>query len=388
MSADLRRRDLLCLSPDTVIPPTNGSAARTAGLARALVPHFHRVAVHAFSMLPAPPAADGLAVRHIARPAAGLPRARNLIEMLVTPTLGFRFPDRLPARDVIVQLESPLLFEAARRAGLGRFMLNAHNVYTDLARFPQASLRDRVFYRLTAARQARMEARCWAAADHVIFCSVTDRDRADALLPGVAAKSTVIPNCVDASRFTPRPAPAFAQGGTVLFMGTIRYPPNYFAVEEICAEIAPALPDLEFVIVGDAAGAPARAPANVRFLGMVGSTAAPLAGAQLAIAPLRHGSGTRLKLLEYFAAGLPVVCTAKAAEGLEVRDGREVVFADSPAALVEAIRRLHGDAARCAALGAAARALVERRYHWAAHVPALLGLYRGQAKIADDSRSG
>jgi glycosyltransferase involved in cell wall biosynthesis len=388
VSAALRGRDLLLLSPDTVIPPTNGSAARTAGLARALVPHFRRVAVDAFSMRPAPAAAGGLAVRHIARPAAGLARARNLLEMLLTPTLGFRYPDPLPARDAIVQLESPLLFEAARRAGLGRFVLDAHNVYADLARFPQAVLRERVFYRLTGARQARMEARCWAAADHVIFCSASDRDRADALLAGVATKSTVIPNCVDATAFTPRPAHAFAQGGTVLFMGTIRYPPNYFAVEEICAAIAPALPSLEFVVVGDAAGSPARVPANVRLLGVVGSTAAPLAAAQLAIAPLRHGSGTRLKLLEYFAAGLPVVCTAKAAEGLDVRDGREVVFAESPAALVEAVRSLHGDAARCAALGAAARALVERRYDWSAHVPALLGLYRGQAKIADDSRSG
>jgi glycosyltransferase involved in cell wall biosynthesis len=388
VSADLRARELLLLSPDTVIPPTNGSAARTAGLARALVPHFRRVAIHAFSMQPAPAVADGLAVRHITRPAAGLARARNLLEMLLTPALGFRYPDRLPADDTIVQLESPLLFEAARRAGLGRFVLNAHNVYTDLATFPQAVLRDRVFYRLTGARQAHMEARCWAAADHVIFCSEPDRDRADVLLPGVAAKSTVIPNCVDAGRVAPRPAHAFAQGGTVLFMGTIRYPPNYFAVQEICAEIAPALPSLRFVVVGDAAGAPTRAPANVRFLGVVSSTAEALAAAQVAVAPLHHGSGTRLKLLEYFAAGLPVVCTAKAAEGLEVRDGREVVFAESPAALVEAVRSLHADAARCAALGAAARALVERRYDWAAHLPALLGLYRGAAKIAAESPSG
>ena len=388
MSADLRGCDLLCLSPDTVIPPTNGSAARTAGLARALVPHFRRVVVHAFSMQPAPADAGGPAVRHITRPATGLARARTLLEMLLTPALGFRYPDRLPARDTIVQLESPLLFEAARRAGLGRFVLNAHNVYTDLAAFPQAAVRDRVFYRLTGARQARMEARCWAAADHVLFCSDSDRDRADALLRGVAAKSTVIPNCVDAGRFTPRPAHAFAEGGTVLFMGTLRYPPNYFAVQEICAGVAPALRHLQFVVVGDTSGAPTRAPANVRFLGVVPSTAGPLAAAQLAVAPLHHGSGTRLKLLEYFAAGLPVVCTAKSAEGLDVRDGREVVFAESPAALVEAVRSLHGDAARCAALGAAARALVERRYDWAAHVPALLGLYRGQAKIAAESRSG
>jgi glycosyltransferase involved in cell wall biosynthesis len=388
VSDSLRARELLLLSPDTVIPPTNGSAARTAGLARALVPHFRSVAVHAFSMVPAPADTGGVALRHIRRPATGLGRVRNLLEMVLAPGLGFRYPDRLPARDTIVQLESPLLFAAARRAGLGRFVLNAHNVYTDLARFPQAALRDRVFYRLTGARQARMETECWAAADHLLFCSEADRNRADVLLPGVAAKSTIIPNCVDASRFTPRPASAFAQGGTILFMGTVRYPPNYFAVQEICAAIAPALPTLQFVVVGDITGAAVHAPVNVRLLGVVPSTAAPLAAAQIAIAPLRHGSGTRLKLLEYFAAGLPVVCTAKAAEGLDARDGREVVFAESPAAVVEAVRSLHADAGRCSALGAAARALVERRYDWAAHVPVLLGLYRDAAKIAAESRSG
>jgi glycosyltransferase involved in cell wall biosynthesis len=381
MSADLHALELLCLAPDTVVPPTNGSAARTAGLARALVPHFRRVAVHAFSMLPAPTAAGGLTVHHIPRPAFGLARMRNLAQMLLAPTLGFRFPQLLSTQNALVQLESPLLFEAARRAGLGRFILNAHNVYQDLARFPQAARRDRIFYRLTRRRQARMETWCWEAADHVIFCSTVDRDRAQALRPGVAAKSTVIPNCVDTSRFTPKPALAFAQQGTVLFMGTIRYPPNFFAVQEMCAHIAPALPHLPFVIVGNAAGAPAASPPNVRFLGTVPSTAEPLAAAQLAVAPLRHGSGTRLKILEYFAAGLPVVCTAKAAEGLDVRDGREVVLAESSADFVAAIRALHGDPARCAQLGAAARALVERRYDWSAHVPTLLALYRDEAEI-------
>jgi len=184
---------------------------------------------------------------------------------------------------------------------------------------------------------------------------------------------------VDTREFTPRPAAAFAGGDPVVFIGTTRYPPNFFAVQEICHELAPALPDLEFWIVGEAPYRPARVPGNVRFLGRVEATSAPLAAARVALAPVRHGSGTRLKLLEYFAAGLPVVCTAKSAEGLDVVDGTHVRLAETPASLVAAIRDLHGDARTSVALGASARALVEARYDWRAWVPGLLQVYVAQA---------
>ena len=246
-----------------------------------------------------------------------------------------------------------------------------------MAAFPQASPGDRLFHRLTRGRQARIEVACWRRASHVLFCSSVDRDRAERLAPGVAAKSTIVPNCVDAGAFRPRPAAAFANGGPVVFVGTMRYPPNFFALEEICRDLAPALPDVQFDIVGDAAVRPARAPRNVRFLGRVESTATPLAMAQLAIAPVRHGSGTRLKILELLRSRGRSCC--KAAEGLEVEHGRHLLLAETPPDAVEAIRALQADPTRCARLGAAARALVEARYDWRVHVPALLAIYAAHA---------
>ena len=372
---------LVCVAPDTVVPPISGSAARTYGLAAAVRPHLGGVELRCFSSAPAPThALAGLDVVHMPRPSAGLARVRYLATALLGPRLGYGFPSSsLAGERRLVQLASPLLFEGARQAGLGRFVLDAHNVYQDMTAFPQASLRDRVFYRLTRRRQARMEAACWAAAVHIIFCSTVDRDRAERLSPGIAARSTVVPNCVDTRGFTPRPAAAFAGSGPVVFIGTTRYPPNFFAVQEICHELAPALADLEFWIVGEAPYRPARIPGNVRFLGRVETTSTPLAAARVALAPVRHGSGTRLKLLEYFAAGLPVVCTAKSAEGLEIVDGTHVRLAETRAALVAAVRDLHADAQASAALGAAARALVETRYDWRAWVPALLQVYVAQA---------
>jgi polysaccharide biosynthesis protein PslH len=378
---DLRALRLVCLAPDTVVPAANGSAARTVGLAAAVRPHLAGVEIQSFSPVAQPARGPGrLDVVHIGLPTTGLARLHFLTSALLGPTLGFRFPRPLDGHGALVQLASPLLFAAARRAGLGRFVLDAHNVYQDMTEFPQASRRDRLFYRVTRQRQTRMELACWAAADHVIFCSSVDRDRAERLLPGVAAKSSIVPNCVDVGAFASRPTAAFRAGGYVVFMGTTRYPPNFFAIREICHTIAPALPDLEFRIVGDATWAPSPVPPNVRFLGRVESTAEHLAGAQVAIAPVRHGSGTRLKLLEYFAAGLPVVCTGKAAEGLDVEDGRHLRLVDTPSEMIATVRALQGNAETCAALGAAGRALVQARYDWRAQVPALLEVYAAHAR--------
>jgi glycosyltransferase involved in cell wall biosynthesis len=363
------------------VPPISGSAARTYGLAAAVRPHLGSVEVRCFSNVAAPASPPaGLDVVHLPRPSAGPARVCYLATALLGRRLGYRFPpSSLADGRGLVQLASPLLYEGARRAGLGRFVLDAHNVYRDMTEFPQASLRDRIFYRLTRRRQARMEADCWAAASHIFFCSSVDRDRAERLAPGIGRRSTVVPNCVDTRGFTARPAAAFTNGGPVVFVGTMRYPPNFFAVQEICHELAPALPELEFWIVGEATHRPARIPGNVRFLGRVDSTAAPLAQARVALAPVRHGSGTRLKLLEYFAAGLPVVCTAKSAEGLDIVDGTHVRLAESRSDIVAAVRDLHTDAGASAALGAAARALVETRYDWRAWVPKLLQVYVAEA---------
>jgi glycosyltransferase involved in cell wall biosynthesis len=365
-----------CIAPDTIVPATNGAAVRTLNLARIMVPHFKSVSIMCFTAMPlSDERPDGITMIRVPRPAGGVPRWRHLAEMLLSRSFGFRPASPLAPPLTLVQLESPLLFEGARRAGLGRFILDAHNIYRDLADFPQAHLLDSVFYRVTRQRQADVERRCWEAADYVMFCSTVDRDRAEWLLPGLAGKSSVVPNCVDVDQFAPKTANRFGEPGPVLFIGTTRYAPNYHAVDAICRHIAPALPRLEFWVVGDAVLKPRRVPPNVRFLGRVASLAEPLEVARVAIAPLRHGSGTRLKLLECLAAGLPVVCTRKAAEGLDVRDGRHLRFAETFDEFIDVLRALATDAGACQALGIAGRRLVEERYDWNLYVPQLVAMY-------------
>jgi len=85
--------------------------------------------------------------------------------------------------------------------------------------------------------------------------------------------------------------------------------------------------------------------------------------ASVCVAPIFSGSGTRLKILEYLAAGRPVVATPKAAEGLAVEHGRHLLLADGTA-FAEALVRLARDRGYAEALAQAGRELVATRYSW------------------------
>jgi glycosyltransferase involved in cell wall biosynthesis len=109
-----------------------------------------------------------------------------------------------------------------------------------------------------------------------------------------------------------------------------------------------------------------RALADDRFIvvGDVPDTRPHLARAALAIVPLLVGGGTRLKILEAAAAGVPVVSTSVGASGLDLRPGSEIEVVDTPAAWIKTVADLVRDPARRSRMAAAARASVEDRYDW------------------------
>ena len=86
------------------------------------------------------------------------------------------------------------------------------------------------------------------------------------------------------------------------------------------------------------------------------------AGADVVVAPLWHGGGTRIKVLEAFAYGRPVVATPLAVRGIAVRDGRDVLLADSPQALADAVSALFETPALGARLCEHAGRMVRERY--------------------------
>jgi glycosyltransferase involved in cell wall biosynthesis len=104
------------------------------------------------------------------------------------------------------------------------------------------------------------------------------------------------------------------------------------------------------------------------------------AWADLAVVPLAAGGGTRIKLLEAFAHGVPVVATTVGAEGVDALHGTHVLIADSPAAFVDACTELLADPTRAARIADAARRLVETHYNRAEGVRAI------RAALANDAR--
>jgi glycosyltransferase involved in cell wall biosynthesis len=108
----------------------------------------------------------------------------------------------------------------------------------------------------------------------------------------------------------------------------------------------------------------ALAAPGVEVTGTVPDVRPYVAAARVAVAPLRSGGGTRLKILEALDAGRPVVATSVGVSGLDDLVGDGVVVADDPAAMAAEIGTLLADDARAAALGAAGHAAVRSRYSW------------------------
>jgi glycosyltransferase involved in cell wall biosynthesis len=103
---------------------------------------------------------------------------------------------------------------------------------------------------------------------------------------------------------------------------------------------------------------------DVEVTGAVPSAFADIAAAAIVIAPLRTGSGTRIKILEAWAAGRPIVATPLAAEGLRVQNGSNIVLAEDSAGFAAAVARLLSDPVGTQRIALAGRHTFERHYTW------------------------
>ncbi len=167
-------------------------------------------------------------------------------------------------------------------------------------------------------------------------CSNLDKSRAVEYIDLAAEKIVAIPNGVDSNLTLPQSLPDFNH--KLIFNGSLNYWPNYDAMNYFLTEIFPLIlkkiPDCEILITGnnenvDIHTLPSHS-GKVIFTGFVENIQSLVTSCAACVVPLRHGAGTRLKILEAMAAGTPVITTPKGAEGLEVKHGQHLLIANTP----------------------------------------------------------
>lgn len=181
--------------------------------------------------------------------------------------------------------------------------------------------------------------------------------------------AAVLPHVVDSRVFTPGAAPPGAAGPAVIFVGSYTHHPNvegaFWLMEEVWPAVRRARPDARAVLVGPGlSDEPRRALAalGAELTGRVEDLPGAYRSAAVFANPIFSGGGMRGKLLEAFACGVPVVSTGRGLEGVEAEPGVHCLRADDAPRFASSLVGLLADADRRAALGRAARALIEQRY--------------------------
>jgi glycosyltransferase involved in cell wall biosynthesis len=213
------------------------------------------------------------------------------------------------------------------------------------------------------------------AASSVFCCSEHDKARLSRLYGGRPSKYYVVQNGVDEEFFRPVEPYRFSER-TVLYLGSFGHLPNLYAIDWIAKHVIPrvqhAIPEARFVFVGS--GETPRVREGV-FIRDVEDVRPYIHGAQVGLATVFHGSGSRLKILEYSACGLPVVASTKGIEGLSLKAGSEVLIADDPESVARAIIELLTNKALSTQLARNAMLRVRSEYTWIAIASKALPAY-------------
>jgi glycosyltransferase involved in cell wall biosynthesis len=374
---------LLSILPRPPHPTRDGLAIRNYHLLRGLAGEFR---VRAFALraphLEAGEYPEGVEGIEIPQPRRRLRQAQAIWESIVAGATYsvslYRSRDLRGALRDAAQAQAPSWF-VAHSYHVGPFALEGgerswidfHNVDSEIWRrvAPLAASRWAArFAGPQANRVLECERRLVASATG--FSCVSERDANALSKLGSRVAPLVVPNGVDLQRYALRTEPSRSR--KVFFVGDLSWAPNAQAVRWWRTEVWPLVrrnhPDAVAEILGRGASKDLRRLADSSFvlLGEGRDSRPHWREAAVAVVPLLSGGGTRLKILEAAAVGVPVVSTTVGAEGLEFDPGREILIADTPGAFASAVSELLGDPARRERIARAARLRAESLYDWSA----------------------
>lgn len=396
---------ILLLTPDLPYPSESGAAIRNIGIIRGLSKAGHRLTLLSFAEHQPDPAENPLyelcdSVHAVSTPYHGRPQ--RIVNLLLTSRadMAIRLASEAFARQLTAILNEnafdliqfsgielgcylPLIQADKKKA---KVVYDALNAEAELQRVVARVDRQRprrwpaaLYSSLQSARLSRFESAICRDADAVI--AVSDEDRAY-LIAHRGAPTYVMPNGISAADYAP-PADATREAHLLVFSGKMDYRPNVDAVEWFHHTIFPLvrerLPDTRLLIVGRN---PHRrleslaADEGVEVTGWVDSVQPYLHRATIYVAPLRMGSGTRLKILQAMAARCAVVSTSIGAAGLNEAAHSAIAISNEAEEFTETIVSLLADESRRRALGRLAQDRVRSHYDWAALIPQLLQAYR------------
>lgn len=272
--------------------------------------------------------------------------------------------------DVVVMSTLGVAEYAPFSAGVP-ILLEQHNCEFALLRRAESQVTGRL--RRLRHRLMCHKARAWELGlcrrfDAVALVSQDDLRHLSRAAPDLRELS-VVPNGVDTEHYDPG---TWAPGkDALLYNGALTYGANLDAVRYFAAEILPLLrqerPSVVLRVTGRTTDVDLSGISDndgVLLTGYVDDIRTVLAKSAVCVVPLREGGGTRLKILEAMAAGVPVVSTSVGAEGIEAVDGRHLLLADSPADFAGAVARLLDEPGLADSLRVEARRLVEEYYSW------------------------
>lgn len=230
----------------------------------------------------------------------------------------------------------------------------------------------------------RFERNVFQSANHIVFVSKPDQQLGESEFR--CRQSAVVDNGVDVNEFRFE-GPAKRDHNRILFLGSLDWRPNIDGIcwflDSVWPLVQKQCPDMTLDIVGRTPPSwfveRIRKTANANLFADVPSVIPCLTVAGLMVVPLRIGGGSRLKILEAAAAGLPVISTSLGAEGLDFDAGVHFISANTANRFADAICATAGDLALQNDIAVAARKRVEEKYDWPVLAEKLDFVWRTQA---------